>query len=344
MSPRRWYSTNSNVKKPAVADMKAGKKIYQSRDVYWLYSLGSKELCPKMKNRTFWLAVAVVLAIFSGWAFFAATYWDSLQIDMGSYGVSFGIVNALFSGIAFAAFVWSLIRQQEQQKKDNAANQFFTLLQSWQNLIATSHYEENKTTGRAAIESCADSINAAKFNIPVDSERERIISNAVDAAGALYRNIDGSKDRIMGHYFRLLYHVVKHIDDSDALSDIEKRRYVDIAVAHMSQAELRLFFYNCLTSKGRGFYKYAEEYEMLENFDVNMLNEKKTLLAYPARYNQFVNDGGLEQVDASDQTIMKNTSPAFVAPIMKSSATRSKTYIHSPEPTRRFPVVLSESM
>ena len=308
-----------------------------------------------MSNRNFWIAVAVVVLLFGGWAIFAALYVNAAGYDVAAFGVSFGVVNALFSGIAFAAFVWSLIRQQGQNSRDNAGNQFYTLLQSWQSLIQSAHYKDG-ITGRTAIEKCADDIMLAAFMVSPQTPRDEILNNSVNGALALYRNIDGSKDRIMGHYFRLLYHVVKHVDDAESFTREEKRRYVDIAVAHMSQAELRLLFYNCLTPKGRGFYKYVEEYEMLENFDVGILNELKTLLAYPARLNQFlaenelldledprsydmfivIRHGKVHKLSEYDKEILKNTPPAYVGPVKKSTAER--VFPVMPQPSESYPL------
>ena len=66
----------------------------------------------------------------------------------------------------------------------------------------------------------------------------------------------------LGHYFRLLYNVIKLVK-SKALSD--QHLYTNLVRAQLSSAELKLLFYNCITRWGRDKFKpLVEEFALLK--------------------------------------------------------------------------------
>lgn len=72
------------------------------------------------------------------------------------------------------------------------------------------------------------------------------------------------RKQYLGHYFRNLYHIFKTIDESEAFSDGEKKRYAKIVRAQMSHLELKLLYLNCCLDDGLEFRKYVARYEVLE--------------------------------------------------------------------------------
>lgn len=83
----------------------------------------------------------------------------------------------------------------------------------------------------------------------------------------------------LGHYFRHLYHVIKFINEHEALkhadSKIEyetRRRYTSLVRATLSQFELGLLFYNCVSSFGNELFKpMVIKFGLLKNFDTDSL-------------------------------------------------------------------------
>ena len=74
---------------------------------------------------------------------------------------------------------------------------------------------------------------------------------------------------VLGHYFRNLYHVIKFVKNSDVE---DKRRYTSLVRATLSQFELALLFYNCITPLGEEKFKpLVEEFGLLENLDCKLL-------------------------------------------------------------------------
>lgn len=81
---------------------------------------------------------------------------------------------------------------------------------------------------------------------------------------AFYEQYQGA----LGHYFRNLYHLFKFVKNSDVE---EKRRYTSLARAQLSQYELALLFYNCLSPAGEKFKPLVEEFGLLENLNQDLL-------------------------------------------------------------------------
>lgn len=82
----------------------------------------------------------------------------------------------------------------------------------------------------------------------------------------------------LGHYFRNLYHLIKFVNESDALKDIDasveyknRRRYTSLVRAQLSAYELALLFYDGLSTWGKQFKPLIEEFGLLENLDHSLL-------------------------------------------------------------------------
>ena len=73
---------------------------------------------------------------------------------------------------------------------------------------------------------------------------------------------DGQESKL-GHYFRHLYHIVKYTHESEVPN---KKKYIDILQAQMSDDELYLAFYNAIYKHGREkFLPLLDEYGFFEN-------------------------------------------------------------------------------
>lgn len=77
----------------------------------------------------------------------------------------------------------------------------------------------------------------------------------------------------LDHYFRQLYNIFRMIAENKKLTDNEKYEYVRIVRSTLSQYELVVLFYNCLSSQGVEKFK-----PLIQNFAV-MNNLRKELLA-----------------------------------------------------------------
>jgi Putative phage abortive infection protein len=97
---------------------------------------------------------------------------------------------------------------------------------------------------------------------PADDDpnvRRKMIS---DSYGKFHKGFSNE----LGHYFRTLYHVILYVDRAE-LEDAEKRNYIRLVRAQLSQHQLLMLFYNGLTD-GLGYPKFfplIKKYDLLQN-------------------------------------------------------------------------------
>lgn len=78
----------------------------------------------------------------------------------------------------------------------------------------------------------------------------------------------------LDHYFRHLYRIIKYVDESPVLSKKEKYSYICILRAQLSEYELGLIFYYCLSTNGNGnFKRLTETYALFNDIRDYVLND-----------------------------------------------------------------------
>ncbi len=100
--------------------------------------------------------------------------------------------------------------------------------------------------------------------------RELFAKREEDRLTIYERNSEVGK---LDHYFRQLYNIFRMIVEDKKLTDLEKYEYARIVRSTLSQYELVILFYNCLSSQGVDKFK-----PLIQDFSV-MNNLRKTLLA-----------------------------------------------------------------
>jgi hypothetical protein len=240
---------------------------------------------------------------------------DSLN-DRGTYGDMFGVSNAFFSGIAFAGIVITIWMQKDElilQRKELSEtrevlkHQANHLQQQSETLIAQK--EEN--TFFQLLKLHNDIIEGASFQrLTKDQYKGRdafrklsfwvlkgvldCITTSADATriGRCYLLVYKEYSSVLGHYFRLLYQIVRFVDDMK-IEDEQKHLYTGIISAQLSQVEMELIYLNCLSNKtGVGKFKpLVEKYGLLKAMPFNSLarlGDEETLKSYysPAAFGE----------------------------------------------------------
>ena len=72
----------------------------------------------------------------------------------------------------------------------------------------------------------------------------------------------------LGHYFRSLYNLIKFVKAADRA---DGRRYTNLVRAQMSDQEVLVLFYNCLTPRGAKFKSFVEDFALLKHLDATDL-------------------------------------------------------------------------
>jgi hypothetical protein len=106
-----------------------------------------------------------------------------------------------------------------------------------------------------------------------------------------YMNLKRDREAQIGHYFRLLYHILRIVDGSSILTDEEKKDYARILRAHISEPEFALLFYNCIHPDGEKLHPLVEKYDLLQSMSERSVAQPIDLDFYPATKARWEREG-----------------------------------------------------
>ncbi|MCU0346834.1 MAG: putative phage abortive infection protein [Saprospiraceae bacterium] len=217
----------------------------------------------------------------------------------GTYGDMFGVVNSLFSGMALAGIIYTILLQREELtltrnefitqnetlKFQRFENTFFNLVSIHHqivNAIDTSKFVPK--SGRPFLTSKEEPMELVTKGRDVFKEQFKYLISSIKHHKStpleeIYLKNYEVVQTDFGHYFRNYYRIIKLIDSmvfhSDEKKDFEtKYHYTSIARAQLSDYELLWLFYNCLSSNGvEKFKPLVEKYALFKNLPKDKLME-----------------------------------------------------------------------
>lgn len=226
--------------------------------------------------------------------------------ETAQFGDMFGVVNALFSGLALGGVIYTIFLQKDElklQRKElretrkefesqndtlklqRFENTFFQLLTLHHEIIDKLNFTENGTTTQRnvfqlAVHSLA---NVLESNQGKGRTVEYMLGMIEDDSDEFVKGIADATDEIkngynsfylhfgtsLSHYFRNLYHIFKYIHTSELLSNDQKQFYATLVRAQLSPDELYLLLYNGVVEDfGYPNFLYLDKiYDILQNFD-----------------------------------------------------------------------------
>lgn len=277
--------------------------------------------CPKESKNKFHLGIVIIFA-FLAVVFIWWLSWDLIDNrficseDKGAFGDQFGAVNALFSGLAFAGLIVTLLYQKEELKlqreelaqtrgelkaqreefeeqnktlkRQRFENTFFNMLSLQQEIVANLSYKwtlrekyfnfetqkidneivEKIYNGRSVFEAIYKEVNVETQS---GVKCRGGVRNIIESIGIVeYVNI--REISRFDHYFRHLYRIYKFVDSSPLIEDSERYDYACIIRSQLSDYELVMLFYNCLSSNGKEKFKpLIERYSVFNNLREGLL-------------------------------------------------------------------------
>lgn len=273
-----------------------------------LMKMKNKENSKKNKTFTldFWIYLAIFIALISGICCFPALFTKSGRLDFrntGQIGDTIGGIMGPFVAIAaailtFLAF-WVQFKANEQQRKDIARERFEN------NLFELLHFHQDITN--ELLLKCNVYSNNYQNNIRTVEEKGRDVFQLLYEDAIVYNKYGGIKNIInissnnwetaylncpigfLDHYFRLLYRILKYIDDSSKnipeMTKDKRYEYTCIVRATLSQYELIMLFYNCMSKNGREKFKpLIEKYAIFNNLRVELLATDKDKKLYATKF------------------------------------------------------------
>lgn len=247
-------------------------------------------------TKDFWRYLIIFVVAIVIICFFPFWFTKSGLLDFtntGQIGDTIGGVMGPFVAIAasvltFLAF-WVQYKANEQQRKDIALERFesnlFQLIQIQEeitnNLLFSPSDGADKLYGkdfhgRQVFHTLYNEKTVPYWGIKEGLREKGIKTYEEDTdTGAL------------DHYFRHLYRVIKYIDESKVIKDEKKYEYTSIVRAGLSQYELIMLFYNCLSKNGKDSFKpLIEKYAIFNNIRVELLATDQEQKMYAAKFEK----------------------------------------------------------
>jgi len=205
----------------------------------------------------FWLAWLMGVIIHG----LGGNIWGSRELNFaasGQFGDSFGPLASLMAALAASGAFLTLQQQRDDGRKIQARSDiqdfeqtFFRLLGI---LIEKTHridLRRNKTVKDQVIQEVWSGPDA--FRTFTDAVRYPSRTEITDEKlSSLYLNEFRRREADLGHYFRLVYHVLLHVDTTSLLEKSDVRyRYARILRAQLSNPELQMILMNCLFGHGQ---------------------------------------------------------------------------------------------
>jgi hypothetical protein len=287
------------------------------------------------------------MGVFFLWlVFFIGTVWigndlsfdifnPSMKLsDLGTFGDSFNVLTSLFTGLAFAGVVISIILQtqelkatrdelqgqkealEKQQKEmmiQSFDNKFFQMLDNFNNIINSFEIQESTNkisqygerqkvslTGKAVF----DFFLLEKISYFSSEEDPEKIFNVEDFQKK-YMKFSFNYSHIIETYFLNLYQILKYIDKHK--NHINAKDYTNIIRAQLSSSEKIFLFYNgigVINQHGEKYKELIENYSLLEHmkiidiFDDNKKEEKELFFKILLEYQEvaFGNNEGFIRI------------------------------------------------
>lgn len=265
----------------------------------------------KLKHLSWLLIGSVILAvlIYAGLLVYLTWPIDEVSINTsGVFGDSFGFLTSLFSGLAFAGLIITIVMQRDElalqrqelnltrkelssQKEEMIAqnrtlkvqrfeNTFFKmleLLESCRNDIFYQGFQRSPVEGRDAIRRLYEVFKEGylfDYSLNEYGEREAITfkeeCRTEEGLSEKYSSFYDKYGDELGQYYRTLYNVLKLVDRADFIED--KNLYTNLLRAQLSRYELSLLFYNSISDFGRTkMAPLVKKYNILKHLEPNVL-------------------------------------------------------------------------
>lgn len=229
---------------------------------------------------TLWVSSAVVTAyVFSDWSV------------SGTFGDAFGSINALFSGLAFAGLIYTILLQRKElymQRKELAlqreeisrstnelkGQKDLLNLQRFENTFfhLISLHNEIISTIEISYDNSMESKGKHGFYI-IYFHMRQVYWSGPDFFGNEYGDIYKSYFERYGHYVRNILQIIQLINGISHLEKDQKEQYFNILKAQLSTYELVfIYYYNSIIGDKTNILEQCiTEYNLFEYLDFGIL-------------------------------------------------------------------------
>lgn len=188
--------------------------------------------------------------------------------DWGTFGDFFGgILGALFNVLAVILIYLTFKKQQETSVLQQFESTFFSLLDVHRDMMKSVkgqfefHGNEKTYIGSDFFQRFAAELEGAYQFVTLSDS----IEDTRTLLCEIYERHFENPGPTLGPYYRNLYHFIKYTNGSDITG--QKRKYMDLIQAQMSDAELYSLFYNAICFGWANMLPLLDTYSFLENIE-----------------------------------------------------------------------------
>lgn len=229
-------------------------------------------LKPKYAAFCLFLLVAVIFGAYTAMLIIVAWPIDELSISKaGVFGDSFGVVNSLFSGLAFAGLIVTILLQREElaesikifkaQKFDDT---FYRLLEFYKNNLndinIVEHGSDKTHKGIGGLTYLLNKVNQS------NKKYQRFINTAEGKdlySYCMYRDMQKilmPQSRYLGTIENMLTLIQNNLE-----SEIDRKFYINILASQLTVHEIKYLFYQCLVvRRGNNLTELINNSKLLE--------------------------------------------------------------------------------
>lgn len=241
----------------------------------------------------------ILFLILSIWFINYITLKDLSPTERGTFGDMFGTTNSLFSGLALAGIMISILLQraeikiQTEELKETRQefrtqnqtlkiqrfeNTFFNMINQYHTIVnSTEEYyykprENNHSPGQEPEKVIINGRDAFVYQY---NKLLTELKKDEDNYNEIYKTHYNLFINDLGHFFRYIYRIIKIVDEADFSygnnnneNEIHKLKYMYVSIlrSQISDYELAWIFYNGIYKKNNDKFKILiEKYSFLKN-------------------------------------------------------------------------------
>lgn len=282
----------------------------------------NKRLLLRLRKNLLVIMIVMVLLLFL--ANLCLIFLPFDKDERGTFGDQFGAVNALFSGLAFAGLIYTIIlqrhdlklqrrdlryqrrdlelnrkelalnrkeleftrqemeeqtaefeKQNEMLKIQRFENTFFNMLSQFQEVV--NNLKISKAFYGSEGRDCFEKTYAKNEQIEQSfNDFDHLSLSSIILRDGINGYKRSEPPKYFDHYFRLLYRILKFVNDSKVITGFdEKYEYTAMLRAMLSRYELVWLYYNGLSYGAQKLKPLIERYAMLNNLRPELLVKGK---------------------------------------------------------------------
>lgn len=163
-----------------------------------------------------------------------------------------------------------MAENQAQNVKQQTESQFYNMLNLQQQVIQGFDLHrlvpnsQHTIQGRDCFRDWRNNLYNRHSELAEKHDYKCSMERAIEAYQKVLKKHQGD----LGLYFRSLYSVFRFIESSDSN---DKKSFALVVRSLLSDYELVILFYNCLSLRGQKFKRFAINYALFDNLDIELL-------------------------------------------------------------------------